>query len=58
MYFARLNSKQPIWTKLTRNILEEQPHGISGKKAGMVGQRKETKGTLENLFEVFAALLY
>ena len=40
VYFARLNSKQPIWMKSTRNILEQQPYGISWKKLRTVGQRE------------------
>ena len=56
VYFARLNSKQPIWTKSTRNILEEQPHGISGKKAGTVGQRKKKERYLRKFVESFCCI--
>ena len=66
VYFARLNSKQHIWMKSKRNIIEQQPHGISGKKARTVGQRKmKRKASLKICCELFktcsqsfAALLY
>ena len=43
-----------IWMKSTRNILEQQPHGISGKKVRTVGQRKmKTKAHLKICCQLF-----
>ena len=43
--------------KSKRNILEQQPHGISGKKMRMVRQKNEKKGTFENLLSALQHLL-
>ena len=65
VYFTRLNSKQPIWMELKRNILEQQQHGISGKKVKAVREKwkerhlgKFVVNSSKPAQKVFAALLY
>ena len=59
VYFTKLNSKQPIWMKSKRNILEQQQHGISGKKVRAVREKWKERhhgkflSTLQNLLKKF-----